>query len=325
MIEVAATSTLPGRAETMLADRSALRVHRGPALTGEDELAAFIGSAAAAVTLLANPITARVLDLCPGLSVVGNVAVGYDNVDIAAAEARGVWVTNTPDVLTEATADLAWALVLAVTRRLAEAEAYLRSGRFSGWGLDLLLGTGIQGKRLGIVGYGRIGRAVARRALASGMEVAYADRGELADVDPPALRLELDELLASCHVVSLHAPLNPETRHLIDARRLALMPAGAVLVNTARGPLVDEAALVAALERGRLGGAGLDVFEREPEVHPGLVGRRDVVLLPHVGSATRETRAAMAELAARNVLAVLAGSEPPTPVVRGRWKLKVES
>jgi glyoxylate reductase len=318
VIEVAVTSTLPGKAEAMLAARFGLRVHRGAALTGEDELAAFIGTAAGVVTLLANPVSRKVLERCLELKVVGNVAVGYDNIDVAAAAERGVWVTNTPDVLTEATADLAWALVLAVTRRLAEAEGYLREGRFRGWALDLLLGTGLQGKRIGIVGYGRIGRAVARRALASGMEVACSNRAPIGDAVPPALALPLDELLASSAVVSLHAPLDASTHHLLDDRRLRLMPRGAVLVNTARGPLVDEAALVRVLESGHLGGAGLDVYEHEPVVHPGLLGRQDVVLLPHVGSATRETRAAMAELAAANVAAVLEGGEPPTPVVRGR-------
>jgi len=318
MIEVAVTMSLPGQVEALLAVRCALRVHRGSPLTGEDELAEFIGPATGVLTLFANPVTRRVLERCPQLRIVANVAVGYDNIDVAAAAERGVWVTNTPDVLTEATADLAWALVLAVTRRLGEAEDYLRSGRFRGWALDLLLGTGLQGKRIGIVGYGRIGRAVARRAVASGMEVACSDREPIGHVDPPALQLPLDELLATSAVVSLHAPLDASTRHLLDERRLRLMPRGAVLVNTARGPLVDESALVRVLESGHLGGAGLDVFEHEPEVHPGLLGRRDVVLLPHCGSATRETRAAMAELAASNVIAVIDGREPPTPVVRGR-------
>ncbi|HOC44678.1 MAG TPA: D-glycerate dehydrogenase [Thermoanaerobaculales bacterium] len=318
MTEVAVCSALPGRAEAMLAARFLIRVHRGPALTGEDELVGFIGAAAGAVTLLANPVSRRVLERCPGLRVVGNVAVGYDNVDVAAAAERGVWVTNTPDVLTEATADLAWALVLAVTRRLGEAERFLREGRFRGWALDLLLGTGLQGKRIGIVGYGRIGRAVARRALAAGMEIACSDRQPIGDAVPPAAQLPLDELLATSAVVSLHAPLDASTRHLLDERRLRSMPRGAVLVNTSRGPLVDEAALVRVLESGHLGGAGLDVYEHEPEVHPGLLGRRDVVLLPHVGSATLETRAAMAELAASNVIAALEGGEPPTPVVRGK-------
>lgn len=318
MIEVAVTSPLPGRAEAMLAGRFGLRVHRGAALTGEDELAAFIGTAAGAVTLLANPVSRTVLERCLELRVVGNVAVGYDNIDIIAAAERGVWVTNTPDVLTEATADLAWALVLAVTRRLGEAEAYLREGRFRGWALDLLLGTGLQGKRIGIVGYGRIGRAVARRALASGMEVACSNRTPIGDAVPPAVQLPLDELLATSAIVSVHVPLDASTHHLLDERRLRLMPQGAVLVNTARGPLVDEGALARVLEAGHLGGAGLDVYEHEPAVHPGLLGRHDVVLLPHVGSATHETRAAMAELAAANVAAVLEGGDPPTPVVRGR-------
>jgi glyoxylate reductase len=247
--------------------------------------------------------------------VVANVAVGFDNIDLAAARARGVWVTNTPDVLTEATADLTWALILAVTRRLVEADSFLRSGRWQGWALDLLLGSGLQGRILGIIGFGRIGRAVARRAPAFGMEVVYSDPDESTASDLPARRLTLDELLQLSSVVSLHCPLNAETHHLIDERRLARMRSDAYLINAARGPLVDEAALLRALESGRLAGAGLDVFEHEPELQPGLVDCSNVVLLPHVGSATEETRSAMAELAARNVLAVLAGERPPTPVV----------
>ena len=318
MIEVAVTSPLPGRAEAMLGDRFALRVHRGAALTGEDELAAFIGAAAGAVTLLANPVSRTVLERCLELRVVGNVAVGYDNIDVAAAAERGVWVTNTPDVLTEATADLAWALVLAVTRRLGEAEAYLREGRFRGWALDLLLGSGLQGKRIGIVGYGRIGRAVARRALASGMEVACSDRAPIGDAVPPAVQLPLDELLATSAVVSVHAPL--ERLDPPPARRTAAAPDAAGRGARQHRPRAAgrRGGAGRVLESGHLGGAGLDVYEHEPAVHPGLLGRHDVVLLPHVGSATRETRAAMAELAAANVAAVLEGGEPPTPVVRGR-------
>lgn len=317
MTTVAITSPLPGRAEEFLAERFEVRIHDGPALLTQEAVADFFGAADGAVTVLANPITRLVFESCPSLRVVGNVAVGFDNIDIAAAEERGVWITNTPDVLTEATADLAWALVLAVTRRLREMEDYVRSGSFRGWGLDLLLGTGLQGKTMGIVGYGRIGRAVARRALASGMTVAYTDLEPHHEPDPEAEFFELEELLSISQIVSLHAPLTENTRHLIDEERLLRMPTGAVLVNTARGPLVDEEALVKALEAGHLGGAGLDVFEHEPHVHPSLLHRNDVVLLPHVGSATVETRAAMAELAAHNVAAVLEGNEPPTPVVRG--------
>ncbi len=317
MTTVAITSPLPGRAESILSERFCVRVRSGAALVTEEAVAEFFGTAEGALTLLANPVTRLVLDLCPALRVVGNVAVGFDNIDVTAAQERGVWITNTPDVLTEATADLAWALVLAVTRRLREAEDHLRSGRFEGWQLDLLLGTGLQDKTLGVIGYGRIGRAVARRALASGMKVAYTDVEPHLDPDPAAEFLELDDLLSTSHVVSLHAPLNETTRHLLDEARMLLMPPGAILVNTARGPLVDEEALVRVLEAGHLGGAGLDVYEHEPRVHRSLLDRPDVVLLPHVGSATVETRAAMAELAARNVVAVLEGREPPTPVVRG--------
>ena len=321
-LSVAATAALPGRAEGMLAERFSLRVHRGPQLTHAAEVAEFIGTADGALTLLANPVTAEVLEACGSLRVVGNVAVGYDNIDLAAAGRRGVWVTNTPDVLTDATADLTWALILAVTRRLVEADGFVRQGRFRGWRLDLLLGTGLQGRTLGIVGYGRIGRAVARRAVAFGMKVVYCDREELEDPDPPARFLPLDELLATAHVVSLHVPLTDATHHLLDERRLRAMLPGAVLVNTARGPLVDEEALVRVLASRHLGGAGLDVYEHEPEIQPGLLEHPHVVLLPHVGSATVETRAAMAELAAANVIAVLEGREPPTPVVRGSNSLR---
>lgn len=313
---VAVTSELPGRAVEMLEQHHRVRLNRGRPITEPDALGAFIGDADAALTLLQNPVADSVLAACPQLRVVGNCAVGFDNVDLEAARRRGVWVTNTPDVLTEATADLTWALILAATRRLGEAERYLRAGRFDGWSLELLLGSGIQGRQLGVVGYGRIGRAVARRAAAFGMAVAYTDREALAEPDPPAAFLPLEQLLATSWVVSLHVPLSADTRHLLDEARLRLMPRGSFLVNTARGPLVDEGALVRVLADGHLGGAGLDVFEHEPAVHPDLIGREDVVLLPHVGSATVETRAAMAELAATNILAVLAGDEPPTPVVR---------
>jgi len=315
---VALLSPLPGHALETLAESFDVRVHRGAALATEAEVAAFVADAAGAITLLANPVGDAVFGACPGLRVVANCAVGFDNVDLEAARRRGVWVTNTPDVLTEATADLAWALLLAVTRRLVEADRFLREGRFNGWGLELLLGSGLQGKTLGVVGYGRIGRAVARRARAFGMEVAYSDTRPLAEPDPAARFLPLEELLGVSQVLSLHCPLSDATRLLLDERRLRLLPRGAFLINTSRGPVVDEAALVRVLEDGHLGGAGLDVYEHEPAVHPGLLGRADVVLLPHIGSATVETRSAMAELAAANLIAVLSGQEPPTPVVRGR-------
>ncbi len=318
MAEVAVTAALPGSALDHLTKDHLVRVRPGREPLAEAALAEFIGGADAAITLLADPVSAAVLDACARLRVVANYAVGHDNVDKEAAAARGVWVTNTPDVLTDATADLTWALILAVTRRVVEADGYLRAGRFHGWSPELLLGAGLSGRTLGILGYGRIGRAVAVRASAFGMRVVYSEPHQPAAVSPHADYLPLDELLPQSHVLSVHCPLTPETHHLLDAERLAQLPRGAFVVNTARGPIVDEAALVDALERGILAGAGLDVYENEPVVHPGLVRLHQVVLLPHLGSATLEARSAMAGLAVANVAAVLAGREPPAPVVRGR-------
>jgi glyoxylate reductase len=282
------------------------------------ELRAAVAGASALVTLLHDTVDAALLDAAgDGLRCVANVAVGYDNVDLGAAHERGVVVTNTPGVLTDATADLTIALMLAVTRRIGEGERLVRSERSWAWDLDFMLGEGIQDRLLGIVGLGAIGQAVARRAKAFGMQIAYAGRGEaqmelVAELG--AKRLSLDDLLREADVVSLHVPLTSETRHLIDARRLGLMKPSAFLINAARGPVVDEAALVAALEEGVIAGAGLDVFEEEPAVHPGLPALENVVLLPHLGSATVETRTAMAVLAARNAAAVLAGEPALTPV-----------
>lgn len=316
MSEVAITAPLPGQALERLAGVHSVRVRApGPPLAGA-ELAAFVGAAEACVCLLADRVTAEVFRACPELRVVASYAVGVNNIDLAAARAAGVVVTNTPDVLTEATADLAWSLLLAVARRVVEGDRLVREGRFAGWKPDLLLGTGLQGKTLGVVGLGRIGRAVARRVVAFGMHVrAWSRRPPAGPLDfPSELAGSLDELLSGADVLTLHCPLTAETRGLLDARRLGLLPAGAILLNTSRGEVVDEAALVAALEAGHLGGAGLDVYEREPVIHPGLLGRDDVVLLPHLGSATREARAAMANLAVDNVLAVLAGRPPLTSV-----------
>jgi glyoxylate reductase len=285
---------------------------------GTEELHCAIAGADAVLTLLHDTVDEAFLEAAgKRLAVVANVAVGFDNVDVEACRSRGVVVTNTPGVLTDATADLAFALLLMATRRLGEGERLVRAGLRWSWSFDFHLGTGIQGKTLGIVGLGQIGTAMARRGKAFGMAIAYSGRRR-AD---PALEAELgaaymplDELFATCDAVSLHCPLTPETRHLVDARRLALMQPTAFLVNTTRGPVVDEAALADALERGVLAGAGLDVFEREPEVHPGLLRLESVVLLPHLGSSTVETRRAMATLAADNALAVLRGDAPLTPV-----------
>ncbi len=263
--------------------------------------------------LLVDPIDREVMDAAPRLKIIANCAVGYNNIDIAYARARGILVTNTPGVLTEATADLAWALILAVARRIPQAEAFLRRGEFEGWAIDLCLGKDLSGKRLGIIGMGRIGRAVAERAKAFRMETVYCDTVPLSPAEEMRLaarRLALDDLLASSDVVSVHAVLTPETHHLISAARLRLMKPQAILVNVSRGPIVDEAALVSALAEGRLWGAGLDVYEREPAVTPGLMDLPNVVCLPHIGSATYETRLAMCMMAARNLVQGLNGERP---------------
>jgi len=277
----------------------------------QEELHEAVAGAQAVVTMLTDRVDDAFLDAAgPDLRVVANVAVGYDNVDVEACARRGVTATNTPGVLTDATADLAMALILMTTRRLGEGERVVRSGQPWRFSLSFMLGAGLQGKTLGIVGLGAIGRAVADRARAFGMRIAHTSRRPSED----AGFLPLEDLLAASDVVSLHCPLTPETHHLIDAAALARMRPTAYLINTARGPVVDEAALVDALREGTIAGAGLDVFEREPEVHPGLMELDNAVLIPHLGSATVETRTAMAELAARNAVAVLAGEEPPTPI-----------
>ncbi len=311
------TAELPGGALDRLAARARVRIRHERTRLDPAALARFVGTADAAITLLADPVRAHVFENCPALRIVANYAVGVDNIDLDEARRRGIWVTNTPDVLTDATADLAWTLILGITRRVLEGDGMMRSGRFDGWRPDLLLGTGLQGKTLGIIGYGRIGRAVARRGIAFGMQIATLARPGGVALDPPARTLPLEELLAGSDILSLHCPLTPETRHLLDEAHLRMLPEGAFVINTARGPVLDEAALARVLADGHLGGAALDVYEHEPEVHPGLLRRSDVLLMPHAGSATVETRSAMADLAVANVEAVLDGREPPAPVVRG--------
>ena len=279
----------------------------------EDELP----SADALIALLTVKVDEALLARAPRLRIVANAVVGYDNVDVAACRARGVHVSNTPDVLTDATADLAMALLLATTRRLPQAEASLRAGGFRGWGFWDYLGRDLNGALLGILGMGRIGQAVARRARAFGMRIQYHNRRPLAaeteqEVDERAV--DLETLITTSDVLSLHAPATAETRHLLDEAALRRMKPGSYLINTARGALVDEAALVRVLRDGPLAGAGLDVYEREPLIDPGLLELDNVVLLPHIGSATTGTRERMAMLAARNVESVLRGGVPITPV-----------
>ena len=314
MPRIVVTRNLPESALRALRDSGAdVWVSPEDRALSAEELHDAVRGVDAIVTLLHDRVDDALLTAAGDqLRVVANVAVGYDNVDLDAARRHGVTITNTPGVLTDATADLAMALILAITRRLGEGERWIRSGEPWAWSIDFMLGRDLRGKTLGVIGYGAIGRAVAARARAFGMDVVYAD--DRAGTDPG--QVELDELLERAHVVSVHCPLTPETRHLIDAGALARMRDDAYLVNSARGPIVDEAALAAALRDGTIAGAALDVFEHEPKVHPGLVGLDNVVLVPHLGSATVETRTAMAELAAANAIAVLAGEDPPTPVYK---------
>ena len=283
-------------------------VHRfeGHDAMPHDELVARIAGKHALVSLITDVIDRPVIEAGTALRVIANVAVGCNNIDIVSARERGVIVTNTPDVLTDATADFTLALILAVTRRLSEGERMLRRGDWKGWAFDQLLGMQLRGRQLGVVGFGRIGRAVAARASAFGMAIAHTSRFGQA--------MPLDRLLSTSDIVSLHVPLTPETHHLIGQAELARMKRSAYLVNTTRGPVIDETALAWALRNRLIAGAALDVYENEPEVHSDLLSLENVVLAPHLGSATTETRTAMVDLAASNVIAVLSGESPLTRV-----------
>jgi len=285
-----------------------------------DELIARTRGCAGLVAQGTDVIDAEFLDAVKGLRIVANVAVGYNNIDVPAAADRKVVVTNTPDVLDEACAALTWALILGVTRRLGEGERILRAGQWKGFALDFLLGTDLVGKQLGIVGMGRIGRSVAAKAQAFGMRVAFLRSPRRPDEEvsgPDGTRyqgMDLDTLLQTSDIVTLHVPLTDETRHMLNSQTLARMKPTAYLVNMARGPVVEEAALVEALDKKAIAGAALDVYELEPAVHPGLLRFENALLAPHLGSATLETRTAMCNLAARNVIEVIEGRAPLTPV-----------
>lgn len=309
------TRRIPSAVLARLETCSAVDVHRGDTAVPHDELCRRVAGKHALMCLLTDQVDRAVIDAGSDLRIIANIAVGFNNIDIGYARARGIAVTNTPDVLTEAVADFTWAMILAITRRLSEGERMLRRGAWRGWALEFMLGTELRSKQLGIIGMGRIGRAVARKAPAFGMRVVFACRPGAAHspvegADP----ISLDQLLATSDIVSLHVPLTAETRHLIDQRALMRMKRSAYLINTARGPIVDEAALAWALGERLISGAALDVYEHEPAVHPGLLAQENVMLAPHLGSATTETRTAMADLAAGNILAVLAGQPPLTPV-----------
>ncbi len=314
------TRRIPASVLARLKAACSVDLHEGDDPIARADLLARIRGKQALLCLLTDRVDAEVLDAGRDLRIVANIAVGYDNIDVAAARARAIPVTNTPDVLTGATAEFTWALILAVTRRVAEGERLLRGGTWKGWALDFMLGMELRGKQLGVVGLGRIGSAVASRAAAFGMSVAACTLdappapASAATRPPDVETMTLDRLLATSDVVTLHVPLTPETRHLIDRPALSRMKRSGYLVNTSRGPVVDEAALAWALGERLIAGAALDVYEDEPCVHPALSGLENVVLAPHLGSATTETRTAMASLAVDNVLAVLEGRKPLTPV-----------
>jgi glyoxylate reductase len=311
-MNILVTRTLPSSVLAKLEAIGTLDVFSGDGVISYDELRARIAGKDAVVCMLTERIDKGVIDAGSRLKAVANVAVGYNNIDIPYARSKGIVVTNTPDVLTDSVADFTWALVLAITRRLSEGERVIRRGEWKGWAFDYMLGAELRGKQLGLVGFGRIARAVASRAPAFGVKVAYASRRPVDVTD--AEHMSLDKLLVTSDIVSLHVPLTDETRHLIDKRALTRMKKSAYLINTARGPVVDEEALVWALEQRLLAGAALDVYEKEPIVHPGLLGLENVLLVPHLGSGTTETRTAMADLAIRNVVEVLSGRPPLTPV-----------
>ncbi len=322
MAKVVVARELPAEAMRRLEGRFELEVNRGEQWS-KAELIERLREAEALICQLTQKVDAEVLAAGPKLRVVANVAVGFDNVDLAAATARGIAVTNTPGVLDDTTADFTWALLMAVARRVVEGDRFVREGKWKGWDLMLLLGADVHGKTLGIFGLGRIGRKVAERARGFRMRVLYHDAVRA----PAQLERELgvewtekEQLLREADFVTLHVPLLPETRHLIGERELATMKPTAYLINAARGPVVNEVALVEALEKKRIAGAALDVFENEPQVHPKLLAMPNVVLAPHIASASVETRTRMAVMAVENVVAVLGGKKPVNLVNAEVWE-----
>jgi glyoxylate reductase len=308
------TKQVPETTIRMLKTQCEVEVNPEDRSLTREELLDKVRGKNAVLTMLSDTIDATVLDAVgPRCTIIANYAVGYNNIDIPAATERGIFATNTPDVLTDATADMAWALLLAVARRVVEGDRFTRAGKFKGWGPLMLLGMEVTGKTLGVIGAGRIGQAFARRAHGFNMKILYTASKPKPEFEAQtgAKFADRDTLLREADFVSLHVPLTPATRHLIGERELALMKKSAILINTARGPVVDEKALVRALKEKRIWGAGLDVFEREPELEPGLMELDNVVIPPHLGSATIETRDKMGVLAAENILAALAGKVPP--------------
>ena len=326
---VLVTRRLPQEALDRIVARCDMTLYDGEGVMARHQLLAEVAGKAGAITLVTDRVDEEFLDAAgPQLKIVANYAVGFDNIDVEACTRHGVLASNTPEVLTETTADTAFALMMAAARRIAEGDRFVRSGAPWVWGPLMMLGQDVHHATLGIVGFGRIGQALARRARGFSMRVLYHDMYR-----PPAEverelgadYRDLEDLLHESDFVSLHTSLTPQTRHLINARRLALMKPTAVLVNTSRGPVIDEQALAEALRQGQIFAAGLDVFEREPDVHPGLLACDNAVLIPHLGSATVKTRLAMAGLAVDNLLAALEDRHPPTLLNPQAWEQRTSS
>lgn len=310
--KVLVTRALPGDALSQLKEVSDFLIEPPSQHLSRERLLEKIPKADALICLLSETIDQTVIDRAKNLRVISNYAVGYNNIDLEYATQKGIYVTNTPDVLTEATADLAWALMLAAARRVAEGDKMVRAGNFKGWAPDLLLGSEVYGKTLGVIGLGRIGSAVAIRAKGFGMRVLYWSREKKSSLEKQ-LNLEymsLPEILKKADFISINVALTPQTRHLIAQKEFSLMKKNAIIVNTARGPIIDEKALVEALTSGKIEAAGLDVYENEPDIHPKLRELDNVVLAPHIGSGTQETRAKMAQMVVDDVLMALKGQRP---------------
>ncbi|QTA38600.1 D-glycerate dehydrogenase [Thermosipho ferrireducens] len=312
-MKIFVTYRIPEAGIKMLEEKYDLDVHNGPDFLTKEEMMRRVADADAVITQLRDPVDREFIDAGKNLKIIANYAVGYNNIDVEYAKAKGIYVTNTPGVLTEATADIAWALILSVARKIIPADKFVREGKFAGWKPQLFLGYEIHGKVLGIIGMGRIGQAVARRALGFGMKIIYHNRRRLPEEVENiynARYTDLETLLKEADIVSINVPLTRETHHLLSREKLELLKPTAIIVNTARGPVVDEQALYEMLKAERIAGAGFDVYENEPLLTPGLEKLDNVVLLPHIGSATYETREKMSVMVAENIIAALNGQKP---------------
>ncbi|ABR30753.1 glyoxylate reductase [Thermosipho melanesiensis] len=310
-MKVFITYKIPDAGIKMLQKKFKIEVYQGEKFLTKKEMMEKVKNVDAVITQLRDPVDREFIDAGKNLKIIANYAVGYNNIDVEYAKKKGIYVTNTPDVLTEATADIAWALILAVARKIIPADKFVREGKFEGWKPHLFLGHEIYGKTIGIIGMGRIGKAVARRAMGFGMKILYHNRKKVDDdYKYNAKYVELETLLKESDYISIHTPLTKETYHLLDSEKLSLLKPTSILINTARGPVVDEKALYEFLREGKIAGAGFDVYENEPKLTSGLEKLDNVVLLPHIGSATYETREKMSIMVAENVIDALEGKIP---------------